>query len=299
VRIAITGASGLLGHALTDHLARAGHDVVPLVRRYPPSLGEVGWDPASGRIERDKLQGTDAVVHLAGASIATRWTRRRQAAIRASRVDGTRLIAATLASLVPPPRVLVSASAVGYYGAHGDERIDESAPPGTGFLAEVARAWEEATSAAQGAGIRTVHARFGVMLAREGGALAKMLPAFRLGLGGRVGSGRQGFSWIGLIDAVRAVHRLLVDGTLRGPVNVVAPEPVSQADFARALGRALHRPAFVPLPAGAVRAAFGRMGEETLLGGAFVVPAVLRRAGFTWEAPGIDDALRLALDRTS
>jgi uncharacterized protein (TIGR01777 family) len=283
---------------LTAALAGEGHEILRLVRRPAASSAEVSWNPEKGRVEREKLEGVDALVHLAGESIASRWTRRRKAAIVDSRVSGTRLIAESLASLAARPRAFVSASAIGYYGPRDRTPVDETAARGSGFLAETAERWEAATEAASAAGIRTVRARFGVILAREGGALAKMLPPFRLGLGGPVGSGRQGVSWIALVDVVRALGQAIADGGLSGPVNVVAPEPVPQREFAAALGRALGRPAVVPFPAFAVRTAFGTMGEEVLLGGAFVVPAVLQRSGFVWQAPRLEEGLALALRRT-
>lgn len=290
MRVALTGASGLVGSALASFFAARGDAVVRLVRRPAAGANEVAWDPDAGRIDGAKLERLDAVVHLAGASIAKRWTARRRAAILNSRVEGTRLLVRTLASLTSKPAVFVSASAIGYYGDSAAP-VDESSPPGAGFLAEVVRAWEAETAPAPAAGIRTAVTRFGIILAEEGGALAKMLPAFRLGLGGPIGSGRQGFSWIELDDIVRAIDHVVGDAAIAGPVNLVAPEPVPQRVFAEALGRALHRPARLPLPAAAVRILFGAMGEETLLGGAFVRPAVLLRSGFVWNAPRLDAAL--------
>jgi len=288
--VALSGGSGLVGSALASFWRARGHVVLRLVRHAARSVDEVAWDPRAGTIEGAKLEGLDAVVHLAGETIAARWTASRRAAILRSRVEGTRLLARTLASLAAKPSVFVSASAVGFYGTRA-EPVDETSPPGTGFLADVARAWEAETAPAATAGIRIVVTRFGVILAREGGALAKMLPAFRLGLGGPIGSGRQGFSWVALDDVVSAIDHVVGDATIAGPVNVVAPEPVTQRAFASALGRALRRPAKLPLPALAVRLLFGTMGEETLLGGSFVRPAVLLRSGFRWRAPRLDDAL--------
>ncbi len=277
LRIAITGASGLVGTQLAAFLTTGGHEVLRVPR---------------GRIDHESLEGQDAVVHLAGESIAGgRWTEERKAEILASRVDGTKRLAEGLSVLRTPPGVFLCASAVGYYGDCGEERVDEDAPPGAGFLAKVARAWEGATSPAEAAGIRTVRMRFGVILTSRGGALAKMLLPFKLGAGGPIGDGRQGFSWIALDDAIYAIHHAIRNGDLRGPVNVVAPEPLSQREFARALGRALHRPAVIPLPKPVVKALFGQLGEEALLGGQFVEPAVLRRSGFTWSAARLDEAL--------
>lgn len=296
MKVAITGASGLVGSALAQMLTDGGHEVMRFVRGRSARAGEIAWDPSAGRIERDKLPGLDAVVHLAGANIAgDRWTRARKAAILDSRTLGTRLIAESLASLAAKPKVFLSASAVGYYGDRGAERVDESSPPGTGFLADVVRAWEAAAEPAEAAGIRTVRMRFGVILTSKGGALEQMLLPFKLGLGGPIGGGRQGFSWVALDDAVYAIQHLMRDETTGGPVNVVAPDPVPQREFARALARALHRPAFVPLPGIVVKALFGQMGTEALLSGAFVEPAALRRSGFQWSAATLDGALARAL----
>ena len=277
LRIAITGASGLVGSQLAAFLTTGGHEVLRVAR---------------GRIDHEALEGLDAVVHLAGESIAGgRWTTERKAEILASRVNGTKRLAEALSVLRTPPEVFLSASAVGYYGDSGEERVNEGAAPGSGFLAEVARRWEEATEPASAAGIRTVNMRFGVILTSRGGALAKMLLPFKLGAGGPIGDGRQGFSWIALDDAIYAIHHLIRHDDLRGPVNVVAPDPLPQREFARALGRALHRPAVVPLPARVVKALFGQLGEEALLGGQFVEPAALRRSGFTWSVARLDEAL--------
>jgi len=277
LRVAITGSSGLVGTQLAAFLTTGGHEVLRVPR---------------GRIDHEALEGLDAVVHLAGESIAGgRWTEERKAEILASRVEGTKRLAIALSVLRTPPEVFLCASAVGYYGNRGEERVDEAVAPGSGFLADVARAWEESTAPAADAGIRTVNLRFGVILSSRGGALAKMLLPFKLGAGGPIGNGRQGFSWIALDDAIYVIHHLIRNDGLRGPVNVVAPEPLPQREFAAALGRALHRPAFIPLPAPVVKAMFGQLGEEALLGGQFVEPTVLRRSGFTWAAPRLDEAL--------
>jgi uncharacterized protein (TIGR01777 family) len=296
LRVAITGATGLLGSALAAFLTTGGHEVLRFVRHRAADTGDVAWDPAAGHADREKLEGLDAVIHLAGENIAaSRWTERRKAVILESRTKGTRLIAETLAALAAKPKVFLSASAVGFYGDRGEDRLDESSAPGSGFLAEVVRAWEAATEPAEAAGIRTVKMRFGVILTPKGGALAKMLLPFKLGAGGPIGGGRQGFSWVALDDAVYAIHHLTRDESARGPVNVVAPDPVPQREFASALGRALHRPALAPLPAFAVKALFGQMGEEALLGGQFVQPAALQRAGFAWSAGHLEGALAAAL----
>jgi uncharacterized protein (TIGR01777 family) len=277
LKIAITGASGLVGTQLAAFLTAGGHEVLRVPR---------------GRIDHESLEGLDAVVHLAGENIARgRWTDERKAEILSSRVGGTKRLAEALTVLRTPPTVFLSASAVGYYGYRGERNGDEGAAPGSGFLADVAKAWEEATAPARAAGIRIVNMRFGVILTARGGALAKMRPPFKLGLGGPIGDGRQGVSWIALDDVIYAIHHLIRNDGLSGPVNVVAPDPLPQREFALALGRALHRPAVIPLPAPVVKALFGQMGEEILLGGQFVEPKVLLKSGFTWSAPGLDQAL--------
>ena len=299
LKVAVSGASGMVGRALCAFLTAGGHDVRRLVRTAAPRPGEISWDPATGRIERGMLEGLDAVVHLAGENIAGgRWTAARKSAILESRTNGTRLLAETIAALTSKPKAFLSASAVGTYGSRGDDPIDESASIGGGFLAEVGRAWEGAASAAERAGIRTVLLRLGIILSPRGGALAKMLLPFRLGAGGPIGSGRQGFSWISLDDVVYAIHHL-IRRDVSGPVNVVAPAPLPQREFARALGRALRRPAIAPLPGFAVRAIFGELGERTLLAGAFVRPLRLTGSGFTWSYPDLDDALATMLGRAT
>jgi uncharacterized protein (TIGR01777 family) len=277
LKVAITGASGLVGTQLAAFFTSGGHEVVRVPR---------------GRISHESLEGLDAVIHLAGENIAGgRWTEARKAEILGSRVNGTKRLAEALCVLREPPGVFLSASAVGYYGHRGDATVDESAASGSDFLSRVAESWERATEVATDAGIRTVTMRFGVILTSRGGALAKMLLPFKLGAGGPIGDGRQGVSWIALDDAVYAIHHLIRNEEIRGPVNVVAPEPLPQREFARALGRALHRPAVIPLPAPVVKALFGQLGEEVLMGGQFVEPAVLRRSGFTWSVARLDDAL--------
>ena len=277
MKVAISGSHGLVGSALAASLTGAGDEV----RRLPRGVFEPGL-----------LEGVDAVVHLAGAGIADkRWTEARRRLIRDSRVEGTGRLVQALLTLSSRPAVLVSASAIGYYGARGAERIDESAPAGSGFLAEVCRAWEAAAEGAARAGIRTVTSRTGIVLSPRGGALKKMLPAFRLGLGGPIGSGEQGFSWVVLDDVVRAFEHAIRTPALSGPINVVAPEPTRQRDFAWALGRALRRPAVVPLPSIVVRTLFGQLGEEALLSGVFVEPRALTESAFRFSYPSLDPAL--------
>jgi uncharacterized protein (TIGR01777 family) len=298
LRVVVSGASGLVGSSLVPFLTTGAHRVDRLVRRRPaPGSTDVVWDPAQGRLDPSALEGADAVVHLAGESVAGRWTAARRAAIRESRVAGTRLLVETLARLRRPPRVLVSASAVGFYGPRGDEPLTEAAESGGGFLADVCRAWEAAAVPAQALGIRLVLLRIGVVLSARGGALARLLPPFRLGAGGPVGSGRQAMSWIALDDLVGAVHHVLFDDAVSGPVNATAPAPVTNADFARTLGRVLGRPAVLPLPAPAVRLAFGAMGDEMLLAGQRVLPARLEAARFAFAFPALEGALRHELGR--
>lgn len=297
--VVITGASGLIGKQLTGFLRTGGHVVRHLVRRAPDaSAGEHHWDPATGEIDASAFDGADAVVHLAGAGIADRrWTPDRMKLIRDSRVDGTRVIATTLANLQHPPSVFVSASAVGFYG-NRSERVDEGAKAGEGFLSEVSAAWEDAADAARKAGVRVVHPRIGVVLTPKGGALGKMLLPFRLGAGGPLGSGRQGLSWIGMDDLLGVLHRLVIDDRYEGPVNATAPEPVDQRTFASTLGRVLHRPAIAPMPGFAAKILFGRMAGPLLLEGVEATPRVLNDHGFRFETPDLESCLRLLLDGT-
>lgn len=297
MRIAITGASGLVGRALRQRLASDGHTVLRLVRGdVSDPATEVAWDPAGGTIDSRGIEGLDAFVHLAGESVAGgRWTEARKARIRDSRVLGTQTIAEALARLTSPPSVLVSASAIGIYGDRGDRPLTEEDAPGTGFLADTARLWEGAAAPAAAAGIRTVFARFGIILSREGGALAKMVPPFKLGLGGRFGSGRQYWSWIALDDVVGAILHAVEQAHLEGPMNVTAPEPVTNAEFTRTLGRVLGRPTLFPLPAFAARLALGEMADEMLLASQRVFPTRLTTSGYSFAHVGLEGALRHAL----
>ena len=295
--IAVTGSSGLVGTALVEALEAEGQVVRRVVRR-PTHVAEheIRWDPAGGTIDAAHLSGIDAVVHLAGEGIAARrWTESFKHKIRDSRVQGTRLLCDTLASLSVKPAVLVSASAVGYYGDRGDERVDESSPPGRGFLADVCQQWEAATHPARDADIRVVNLRIGVVLSRKGGALAQMLTPFRLGLGGVIGSGQQYISWIALDDLVRVIQFTLHAAALCGPVNAVAPEPATNRELTKTLGRVLGRPTIFPMPAAAARLAFGEMADEMLLSGARIEPRALSAAGFEFEYPQLEPALRHVL----
>ncbi|HEX2475396.1 MAG TPA: TIGR01777 family oxidoreductase [Lacipirellulaceae bacterium] len=297
--VAITGSSGLLGTALVDALAAEGHLVRRLVRRpVRDAQREIRWDPAAGTIDAGQLSGVDAIVHLAGENLADhRWTEAVKARIRDSRIQGTRLLCETLAGLASKPSVLVSASAIGYYGDRGAEVVNESSPPGRGFLAELCQAWEAATHAARDADVRVVNLRLGVVLSRDGGALAKMLTPFKLGLGGVIGSGQQYLSWISLDDVVSAIQFALVAAAVCGPVNAVAPQPVTNREFTKTLGRVLRRPTVFPMPAFAARLAFGEMADEMLLSGVRVEPQALSSAGFAFHHPQLELALRHAISR--
>jgi uncharacterized protein (TIGR01777 family) len=290
--VAVTGASGLIGSALVRSLRADGHDVRRLVRRDPSAADEVRWDPVRRLLDPGDLAGADAVVHLAGAGIGDhRWTDDYRQQIRASRVDGTETIAAAIAALDDKPRVLLSGSAVGYYGDTGENEADESSPRGSGFLAEVVEAWEAAGAAAEQSGVRVVHARSGVVLSAAGGALGKVLPLFRVGLGGRLGSGRQWMSWIALPDHVAAMRWLLSHDDITGAVNLTAPEPVRNRDYTKAIARAVHRPALAAVPAPVLRTALGGFADEGVLVSQRVVPTRLERNGFAFTYADVDSAL--------
>ena len=291
MNVAVTGATGLIGSALVPFFQAGGHRAVRLSR----GTSGPSWDPATGVISAGAL---DAVVHLAGENIAGgRWTSARKARIRDSRVDGTRRLCEALAALPTPPKTLVCASAIGFYGDRGDERLDESAAPGTGFLPEVCEGWEAATHVARDRGIRVVNLRIGVVLTRAGGALAQMLLPFRLGVGGVIGSGRQYMSWVALDDLLGATLFALTRVELSGPVNAVAPTPVTNRDFTKTLGRVLRRPTIFPMPGFAARLAFGEMADALLLSSARVQPAALESAGFRFAYPTLEGALRHVLGR--
>jgi len=295
MRVAITGSTGLVGSAAVTVLSAAGHEVVRLVRR-PPAPGEkaVRWDPAKREVDAAGLEGFDAVLHLAGENVGSgRWTAVRKAAIRESRVVGTHFLCDTLAGLARPPKTLVCASAVGYYGDRGEEPLTEERPPGTGFLAEVCREWEAASAPAARKGIRVVNLRIGMVLSPRGGALARILPLFRAGLGGVIGGGRQYVSWIALDDLPHILLHALQRADLSGPVNAVAPRPVTNREFTEALGKALSRPTPLPVPSFALRLAVGgEMADALLLASARVFPRRLEETGYAFRFPELPAALR-------
>ena len=299
MKILVSGSTGLIGSALVPFLTSGGHSVVRLIRTETrPGQAAVYWDPAAGKIDSSALEGLDAVVHLAGENIAARrWTPAQKARIRDSRVQGTRLLAQSLARLQQPPTVMVCASAIGFYGDRGTEDLTEKSAPGSGFLTYTCLAWEAAAQPASEKDIRVVNLRLGVVLSPRGGALAKMLLPFRLGVGGKIGSGRQYMSWIGIDDVVGAIHYALTTDELHGPVNAVAPNPVTNLEFTKTLGRVLSRPTIFPMPAFAARLAFGEMADELLLASTRVKPARLQNSGYYFRHPRLEDALRHLLGK--
>jgi len=295
--ILLSGASGMLGKAIASRLEDQGNRVLTLVRRRTESADELSWDPAgAGIAEPQKLEGLAAAVHLSGANVASRrWTAAFKREMAESRIQSTRVLSETLAGLKQPPKVLATASAIGFYGDRGDEMLDEGSPAGDGYFPELCQAWEDAARPAAEAGIRVVHPRFGMVVGRDGGAMARLAPLFRLGLGGRLGSGRQWMSWVAEEDAVSAVVFALENAAISGAVNVVSPQPVTNAAFTRELGRAVHRPAILPAPAFALRLAFGAMADEALLASQRVLPKRLTQAGFAFAYPTLPQALAAVL----
>ena len=290
MKVVVSGASGLIGSELVPALRASGHEVIRLVRREVAGVDEVAWNPATGSLDAHLLEGVDAIVNLSGENIGQRWTASRKREILDSRLAATGLLAQTAVALDPRPSVFVSAGGVGVYGDRGDEIVTEESTLGTGFEADVVRAWEAAAAPARDAGIRVVNFRQGMVLAKEGGALARMLLPFKLGVGGRVGSGKQWWTWVA-IDDVTAAYGFVLGHEIDGVVNLAAPNPVTNAQFADALGKALGRPTILPTPAFAIRALFGEMGEDVLLCGRRALPARLIEAGFTFSAPTIETAL--------
>lgn len=296
MKILITGCTGFIGSRLVQVLQSAGHEVFGLSRRAgSKQLRTVVWDPKNGKLNPSELEGLDAVVHLAGESIVGRWTTAKKARIVASRTQSTRLLSETLAQLSKPPRVLVSASAMGYYGNRGEEMLREESAPGTGFLAATCVQWEAATAPAAQRGIRVVLARTGLVLSTEGGALAKMLLPFKLGVGGVVGNGKQYWSWISFEDEVGAFKFAVETESLSGPVNLVAPHAVTNREFTKTLGRVLSRPTIFPLPAFAARLVLGEMADDLLLSSARIAPAKLVTHGYSFRQSELESALRAML----
>lgn len=298
MKILITGASGLVGAALMPALIAAGHQVTRLVRSPPRTADEIHWDPMTEIRDLARLEGMDAVVHLAGENIASgRWTPERKARIRNSRVQGTRTLCQALTQLALPPKVLISASAMGYYGDRGAEVLDEDSSPGRGFLSEICCAWEEATKPAEKSGMRVVLLRIGIVLSPTGGPLAKMLIPFRIGLGGVIGSGQQYMSWIALDDLVGAIAHVLTVEALHGSVNCVSPRPVTNREFTKTLGSVLNRPTLFPLPAMILRLGLGEMADDLLLSGARLEPKRLRETHYQFRYPQLEGALRAVLGK--
>ena len=299
MKILITGSHGLVGSALIPVVANAGHTVIRMIRPpMKPDEKKILWNPQTGFVEKEKLEGFDAIVHLAGENISTgRWTAEKKARIRDSRVKGTRFLAEIIAGLKAKPKILASASAIGFYGSRGTEVMSEKKSPGSGFLAETCVQWEAATEPASQAGINVFHLRFGIILSPKGGALAKMLPPFKLGVGGKIGSGFQYMSWISITDVVSAVMHFLKRKELNGPVNIVSQQPVTNLEFIKALGKVLSRPTFFPLPAFAARFALGEMADELLLSSTRVEPSRLKASGYAFQHNNIEEALRSMLGK--
>jgi uncharacterized protein len=301
MKILVTGSSGLIGSALVPVLSAGSHQVTRLARpKTRPGADQVVWDPDAGRLDPATVDGFDAVVHLAGENIASRrWTIEQKRRLHQSRVKSTRLLAETLAQLSHPPRTLVCASAIGYYGDRGDELLSEESPPGSGFLPGICREWEEAADLAAGRGIRIVRLRLGAILSVAGGALARMLPPFKAGLSGVIGSGHQYMSWIAIDDVSGVIQHALANESLSGPVNAVAPQPVTNREFTKTLGRVLGRPTLLAVPSFALRIAVGEMADALLLASTRAVPARLQSSGYTFRYPELEGALRHLLGKTS
>ncbi|MGI8910592.1 MAG: TIGR01777 family oxidoreductase [Rubrobacteraceae bacterium] len=301
MNVLVSGATGLIGTALTSELTDGGHRVLQLSRSQPSSEDTIRWDPDRGSLDASRLEGIDAVVHLAGEIIFSgptdRWTTEKKRRIMESRKKGTRLLAETIAGLPEPPKVMVSASGINYYGDHGNELLTEEATMGSDFLAEVCREWEAAADPAREAGIRVAHTRFGIVLSPKGGALGNTLPIFKLGLGGKIGNGRQYWSWVALDDVVGAITHCLTNETVSGPVNVGSPNPLPNAEYTKILGKVLNRPTVFPVPAPATRLMFGEVADALLLASQRVEPAKLKEIGYEFRYPELEGALRHLLGR--
>jgi len=301
MNVLVSGATGLIGTALTSELTDGGHRVLQLSRSQPSSEDTIRWDPDRGSLDASRLEGIDAVVHLAGEIIFSgptdRWTTEKKRRIMESRKKGTRLLAETIAGLPEPPKVMVSASGINYYGDHGNELLTEEATMGSDFLAEVCREWEAAADPAREAGIRVAHTRFGIVLSPKGGALGNTLPIFKLGLGGKIGNGRQYWSWVALDDVVGAITHCLTNEDLSGPVNVGSPNPLTNAEYTKILGKVLNRPTVFPVPAPATRLMFGEVADALLLASQRMEPAKLKETGYEFRYPELEGALRHLLGR--
>jgi len=298
MKILVTGSSGLVGTALLAAIRSAGHQAIPLIRRTDAPAGAASWDPLADRMDSRIFAGIDAVIHLAGENLSHgRWTAAKKLRIAASRIQSTNLLAQTISQLQTRPRIFLCASAIGYYGNRGDEILSEDSPQGHGFIADLCEQWEQACAPAVAAGVRVAQLRLGVVLSTDGGALPQMLTPFRLGLGGVIGNGRQYVSWITLDDLIAAMLHLLDRSQLAGPVNLVAPQPVTNRQLTKSLGRALHRPTLLPLPAFAARLALGEIADELLLASTRVIPRRLLEDGFAFQYPDLDGALSHLLKR--
>jgi len=299
MNVLVTGSTGLIGSAVVSFLKGGGHQIRCVRRVGPANRVDAGsWDPDSGRMSDDSVAGVDAVIHLCGAGIANRrWSAARKRRLRSSRIDSTRLLSETIARASSPPRVLVCASAIGFYGSRGDERLTEMAAQGDGFLADLCHEWEAAAEPARVDGLRVVHLRIGIVLSSAGGALRMMLPAFKAGVGGVLGSGEQYMSWVALDDLLEIILAALTDEGMKGPVNAVAPGALTNREFTKTLGRVLRRPTIVPVPGFAIRTLFGEMGKEILLASTRVEPTVLTERGFINSYPILEGALRHVLRR--
>lgn len=296
MKILITGASGLIGTALQKSFKEKGYELLLASRKEPKSAAEIQWNAESGFTDPERLEGVDAIIHLAGENVSgLRWTEEKKAAIRDSRVSGTRSVVEAIAAMKQKPKVFIASSAIGFYGDRGDDVLVESSSPGTTFLADVCKAWETESRRAEDAGVRTVLMRIGIVLAKDGGALASMLTPFKFGVGGVVGSGKQWMSWIALDDVVRIFNFALETESLRGAVNVVAPKPVTNEEFTTTLGDVLYRPTILPLPAFAINMVFGEMGDALLLASTRVEPERLKNAGFAFETTNLRKALENAV----
>lgn len=298
VKILVTGSTGLVGSKLVPYLVSCGHDVDRLKRGEPQNGGDPVWAPSKNQLEASQLEGYDAIVHLAGENIASgRWTDDKKRSLRDSRINGTNLIVEALSKLKEPPKVLVTASAIGFYGDRGEEELTEESKKGNGFLADLCKDWEETARKAEDIGIRTVNLRIGVVLSPEGGMLQKILPPFQMGAGGRIGSGEQYMSWISIDDLVKVIHHVVEDDSAKGPVNAVAPEPVTNSAFTEALGKVLSRPTIFPVPEFGAKLAFGEMAEELMLASSKVIPEKLISKGYQFSQPKIEGALRHVLGK--